>query len=41
MGNVLGSGWWTPAALEEDGTAASAELPEAMRLAIKAIGEAA
>lgn len=38
-GNVLGSGWWTPEALEADGTAASAELPEAMRLAIAAMKE--
>jgi 8-oxo-dGTP pyrophosphatase MutT (NUDIX family) len=34
-GNLLGAGWWTPEALEQDGTAASAELPQAMRLAIK------
>jgi 8-oxo-dGTP pyrophosphatase MutT (NUDIX family) len=40
-GNVLGSGWWTPSDLEDDGTAASAELPEAMRLALDAIGGAA
>ncbi len=36
-GNVLGSAWWTPGDLEADGTAASAELPRAMRLAIGTI----
>ena len=38
-GNVLGSGWWTPEALEDDGTAASGDLPRAMRLAIEALEE--
>lgn len=38
-GNVLGSAWWTPADLDADGTAASAELIDAMRLAIDAIGD--
>ena len=37
-GNMLGSGWWTPEDLEADGTAASAELIGAMRLAIDVIG---
>ncbi len=39
-GNVLGSAWWTPTDLDADGTAASAELIDAMRLAIDAIGDA-
>jgi len=38
-GNVLGSAWWAPADLDADGTAASAELIDAMRLAIDAIGD--
>ncbi len=39
MGNMLGSAWWTPQDLEEDGTAASAELIGAMQLAIDVIGQ--
>jgi len=37
IGNVLRAGWWTPEALAADGTAAHADLPELMRLAISAI----
>ncbi|PWN02739.1 NUDIX hydrolase [Nocardioides silvaticus] len=39
-GNMLGSAWWTPDGLAADGTAASAELIDAMRVAIDTIGGA-
>jgi len=37
IGNVLRASWWTPEALAADGTAANADLPEVMSLAIAAV----
>jgi 8-oxo-dGTP pyrophosphatase MutT (NUDIX family) len=34
VGNILQAAWWTPAALSDDGTAASPDLPEIMAAAI-------
>ena len=36
VGNILQAGWWTPAALSDDGSAASPDLPEIMAAAIAA-----
>jgi 8-oxo-dGTP pyrophosphatase MutT (NUDIX family) len=37
IGNVLAAGWWTPEALEEDGTAVAPDLPDIMRSAVRAV----
>ena len=39
IGNVLAAAWWTPEALAADGTAANADLPEVMSIAIAAVRE--
>ena len=38
VGNILQAAWWTPEALSADGTAASADLPEIMAVAIATVG---
>jgi 8-oxo-dGTP pyrophosphatase MutT (NUDIX family) len=37
VGNVVAAGWWTPEALEVDGTAVSPDLPEIMRSAVRSV----
>ena len=39
IGNVLTAAWWTPEALAADGTAANADLPEVMSIALAAVRE--
>ena len=39
FGNVLAARWWTADALEADGTAVAAELPDLMRAAVAAVLE--
>ncbi len=37
VGNVLAADWWTPEALETDGSAVAPDLPDIMRLAVRAV----
>lgn len=39
VGNVLRAGWWTPEDLRADGTAASADMPDLVATAIRAVRE--
>jgi 8-oxo-dGTP pyrophosphatase MutT (NUDIX family) len=39
VGNVVAAGWWTPEALEADGTAVAQDLPDIMRAAVAAVRE--
>jgi 8-oxo-dGTP pyrophosphatase MutT (NUDIX family) len=38
VGNILRADWWSPAALAVDGTAATADLPDIMAMAIATVG---
>jgi 8-oxo-dGTP pyrophosphatase MutT (NUDIX family) len=37
IGNVVAAGWWTPEALEAEGTAVAPDLPDIMRSAVRAV----
>ena len=37
VGNVVAAGWWTPEALEADGTSVAPDLPEIMRSAVRVV----